>query len=219
MKYPVNEVFETMQGEATWTGSPSVFVRMQGCPVGCPWCDTKHTWEVDSAAQVSTAEMVEKVDDAPTFALMSEGAVLALMRDFRAKHIVITGGEPAMYDLLPLSLSLIEHGYRIQLETSGTFPVQISDRAWVTVSPKVGMPGGRPVLESAMRRADEIKYPVGKPADVEKLKALLAEFPVTCPVWLQPLSQNDKATQLCLEAATQNDWRVSLQTHKFLGVR
>ena len=60
---PITEIFETIQGEATWTGTPSVFVRLQGCDVGCPWCDTKYSWSLDPAKEVALSAMLSKLDD------------------------------------------------------------------------------------------------------------------------------------------------------------
>lgn len=225
---PVNEIFESVQGEASFTGAPAVFIRLQGCPVACPWCDTAHTWVVDPTNAVSAAEMASKVADAPTFARMTPAELVAHVEaTTRARHVVITGGEPALYDLRPLSAALIKAGRSVQLETSGTSEIRIDPRAFVTVSPKVGMPGGLKVRDDALALADEIKMPVGKPADVERLHALVDRLMAAKDprldhipkVWLQPLSQSPKATALCVAAATANGWRISLQTHKYLGVR
>lgn len=225
---PVNEIFESVQGEASFTGAPAVFIRLQGCPVGCPWCDTKHTWVVDPAHEVPAAKMAEKVGDASTFArLGAVGLAKHILATTRARHVVITGGEPAIYNLRALSTLLIEGGRTVQLETSGTSEIRIDPRAFVTVSPKIGMPGGLKVRDDALLLADEIKMPVGKPADVERLHAVVDRLmamkdPRLDPipkVWLQPLSQSPKATALCVAAATANGWRISLQTHKYLGVR
>lgn len=224
---PISEVFESVQGEAGWTGTPAVFIRLQGCPVSCGFCDTKHTWNVDPAQEIPAPEMMAKAEDAPTFARMGAMELARhVLGTMRARHIVITGGEPALYDLRPLSEILIEAGRTVQLETSGTHEIRIDPRAFVTVSPKIGMPGGYEVRDDAMARADEIKMPVGKPADVERLRDLVS--PVMARkgwldqiprIWLQPLSQSAKATALCVEAATANGWRISVQTHKYLGVR
>ncbi len=61
-RYPVNELFETLQGEGSFTGVPAIFVRLQGCPVGCPWCDTRHTWDLRPEAETSIAVVVEKAE-------------------------------------------------------------------------------------------------------------------------------------------------------------
>lgn len=218
---PVNEIFETFQGEAAFTGTPAIFIRLQGCDVGCPWCDTKHTWALDPVNEISAERMLGKLEDAPSFARMTTTALVIECCGMPSRHVVITGGEPARYDLTELSGALIDSGMAVQLETSGTQPIRIDERAWVTVSPKLGMPGGFGVLPEAMRRADEIKFPVGKPVDLDTLQALLAhgDHRPSVQVWLQPLSQNKRATELCMIAARNRGWRVSLQTHKFLGVR
>lgn len=216
---PVNEIFETIQGEASYTGTPSVFLRLQGCPVGCPWCDTKHTWDTEAKDEIAIAVLLEKQADAPTFARMSERELIDIVRTFQARHVVITGGEPCMYDLTLLTGQLIGLGHTVQIETSGTYPVRVHPQAWVTVSPKVGMPGGLLVLPESLKRANEIKHPVGRDRDIDNLRMVLHDANPAALVWLQPLSQSEKATALCIDEATANGWRVSIQTHKFLGVR
>lgn len=216
----VSEVFETFQGEAHFTGTPSVFLRLQGCNVGCPWCDTKHTWEVNREDEVSAAAMLAKDADLPTHARLPVNRVVEIAAGYASRHVVITGGEPAYWPLWGLARALLDAGKSVQVETSGTEVIDVPDGVWVTLSPKIGMPGGKLVLPSAIARADEIKMPVGKPADIEKLDALLAEHPpVTRLIWLQPLSMSEKATALCMDVARERGWRVSVQTHKFLGVR
>jgi len=220
MQYPVNEIFETIQGEAVFTGTPAIFVRLQGCPVGCAWCDTKHTWTTAPEHAVPAKLMLTKVSDTPAYTQMTVDDLLATLQSYAARHVVITGGEPCLYDLVPLTSALLNRGYCVQVETSGTHEVRADDRTWVTVSPKLDMPGGFVVLDAAIQRANEIKYPVGKPADVENLRTrILPRTKAGVPVWLQPLSQSKSATALCVEAATKNGFRVSIQTHKFIGVR
>lgn len=221
MNYPVNEIFESIQGEASWTGTPSVFVRLQGCPVGCPWCDTKHTWSVRPEALVPVEVMVAKSEDDESHSVMSDEAIERLLSArYRARHVVITGGEPCMHDLGPLTTRLLDSGRTVQIETSGTFPIRADERTFVTLSPKLDMPGGLPLLDSALARADEIKLPVGKAADHDRFRQqVLPLLPPGKTVWLQPLSQNPSATALCIELATAHGHRVSLQTHKFINVR
>lgn len=196
-----------------------MFVRLQACPVRCPWCDTKHTWFVDPERRVSIADMMIKTEDTNTWAMMSPEDVLLAVQAFSARHVVITGGEPALFDLRPLTTLLVGSGFSVQLETSGTQAIQANPYTWVTVSPKVGMPGWRSVLAEALRRANEIKHPVGKPGDIQNLLSLPIDHALKPEIWLQPLSQSPKATELCIREATARNWRVSIQLQKFIGVR
>lgn len=220
---PINELFQTIQGEATFTGTPSVFVRLQGCDVGCPWCDTKHTWAVDPSRAISPAMMVAKEKDTASFARMEAHELASYIAGgYNAMHVVITGGEPCVHDLTELTAALHSAERRTQIETSGTQPILCDWRTWVTLSPKIGMPGGFKVRPDALERANEFKVPVGKEDDVIAFRDLMTQHGVKLrgrTVWLQPLSQSEKATRLCIEIATKRDWRVSIQTHKFLGVR
>ncbi|MCA1419479.1 7-carboxy-7-deazaguanine synthase QueE [Bradyrhizobium sp. BRP23] len=216
---PVNEFFETIQGEATFTGTPSTFVRLQGCDVGCPWCDTKYTWDLNHAPPSPLEDILGKQEPSPSFAAVSIEDLVQALSQTQPRHLVLTGGEPCMYDLTELSSRMIAGGWTVQVETSGTEPIRIDPRAWVTVSPKIAMPGGRTFLSEAWQRANEIKMPVGKPADVETVLSLIAEHGRPALIWLQPLSMSKKATELCVEAARQHRWRISVQTHKFMGIR
>ena len=219
--YKVNEVFETIQGEASFTGCPSIFIRLQGCPVGCAWCDTKQTWHTSDTYLVTLDETVEKKADSDHFANCSAEDLLRLIRDkqYLARHIVITGGEPCMYDLNPLCDLLHENGYTTQIETSGTFEILAPEKTWVTVSPKINMRGGYDVLTSAMLRANEIKHPVAMMRHVEELENLfnrVGHQPEL--VYLQPISQKAKATRLAIEVCKEKNWRLSVQVHKYIGI-
>jgi 7-carboxy-7-deazaguanine synthase len=221
IQYKINEIFETLQGEGSYTGQPSIFIRLQGCPVGCSWCDTKHTWEIELSDEVTKEVMLAKSQETPQWANFSVEQILALVtkREYNAKHIVITGGEPCMVDLIPLCNAFERLGYSIQVETSGTFEVLVSTQCWVTVSPKVNMRGGYPILSSAMKRADEIKHPIATEQHVDDLKALLAEHNIdNTPIYLQPISQKNRATELAIATCIANNWRLSVQVHKYLGI-
>ena len=176
MQYPINEMFQTLQGEGYFTGVPAIFIRLQGCPVGFAWCDTKHTWE--------------KLE------------------------------EPCIHDLLPLTDLLEKNGFSCQIETSGTHEVRCTPNTWVTVSPKLNMRGGYEVLSQALERANEIKHPVGRVRDIEALDELLATLTDDKPrvIALQPISQKDDATRLCIETCIARNWRLSMQTHKYLNI-
>ena len=221
-QYKINEVFESIQGEGSFTGVPSIFVRLQGCPVGCPWCDTKHTWTVNPQLERSVDEVMTEQGESEHWFKHSIEQLLALFtaQGYNAKHVVISGGEPCMYDLNPLSTRLIELGYSVQIETSGTFEILTHKDTWVTVSPKVNMPGGKPVLSSAMQRANEIKHPIAMEKHVEELEQVLGLLNADAKplIYLQPISQQKRATELAIKVCIERNWRLSLQTHKFIGI-
>lgn len=219
--YKVNEIFETIQGEASFTGTPSIFLRLQGCPVGCSWCDTKQTWETNDTFIVSLSKTVEKKADSEFWANASADDILATFesRGYQAKHVVITGGEPCMFDLRPLCTLLHDKGYSTQIETSGTFEILAPKETWVTVSPKINMRGGYKVLPSAMARADEIKHPVAMQKHIEELERLFKDTNIEPKlVYLQPISQKAKATKLAIDNCKAKNWRLSVQVHKYLGI-
>ena len=101
MLYPINEIFQTIQGEGVFTGLPAIFVRLQGCPVGCPWCDTRHTWVVDPARQVPVSQVLDCSNETDGWSPMSGAQVLASFAElgYRAKPVVITGGVPCLHDM------------------------------------------------------------------------------------------------------------------------
>lgn len=223
MKYPINEIFQIIQGEGVFTGVPAVFIRLQGCPVGCSWCDTKQTWDKEPAKETTLGDIALKTQDSDWWAMSDADGLVQLMQKsgFTAKHIVITGGEPCIYDLTSLTEALEKQGYQCQIETSGTYPVQCTEETWVTVSPKVGMKGGLKVLSQAVDRANEIKHPVAREKDIEALERILALRTVDAPpiVALQPISQKATATKLCIDTCIQRNWRLSIQTHKYLDIQ
>lgn len=219
--YKVNEVFETIQGEGSFTGAPAIFIRLQGCPVGCSWCDTKHTWEVKDELRQPLGDIVIKTAETEHWAGVSAEQLLALFAKeaYQAKHVVITGGEPCMYDLNPLCDALHGKGYSTQIETSGTFEIKAPAQTWVTVSPKVNMAGGYKVLQSALDRANEIKHPVAMQKHIDELLQLLQHTDVKAKlIYLQPISQQRRATELAIAMCKQHNWRLSVQVHKYLGI-
>ncbi|WP_162841672.1 7-carboxy-7-deazaguanine synthase QueE [Photobacterium toruni] len=220
--YKINEVFETIQGEGVFTGVPAIFVRLQVCPVGCSWCDTKQTWTAETEDLVSVERIMVKTEDSPLWTQLDANGIIKLLivQGYTAKHVVITGGEPCIYDLRPLTIALEKAGFNCQIETSGTSEILASDQTWVTVSPKINMKAKLPVLPSALARANEIKHPVGTHKDIEQLDTLLA--PVTLrndvTIALQPISQKSRATELCIATCIARNWRLSIQTHKYLAI-
>jgi len=221
IQYKINELFETIQGEGSFTGQPSIFIRLQGCPVACSWCDTKHTWDIVLSDEITQDVMLTKSQETSQWAAMTAEQILALVKEkgFQAKHIVITGGEPCIVDLIPLCEAFELLNYSTQVETSGTFDIKVSGKCWVTVSPKINMRGGYPILDSAMLRANEIKYPIATEQHVDDLKTLLKKHDMdNTVIYLQPISQKKRATELAIATCIANNWRLSVQVHKYLGI-
>ena len=137
---------------------------------------------------------------------------------YTANHIVITGGEPCQYNLHAMTQTFCNHGYSVQIETSGTLPIDVDERVWVTVSPKINMKGGLKVERASLLRANEIKHPEAK--NIEQLDSLLEGLDVSEKhILLQPVSQRDDASRLAMQVCIERNWRFSLQTHKYLSIR
>ncbi|QTO54942.1 7-carboxy-7-deazaguanine synthase QueE [Duffyella gerundensis] len=222
MQYPINEMFQTLQGEGFYTGVPAIFIRMQGCPVGCSWCDTKHTWDKLANRETALGDILVKTEESDAWGSADAATLIQTIanQQWTARHVVITGGEPAIYDLRPLTESLEQAGFSCQIETSGTHEIRCSSATWVTVSPKVNMRGGYDVIAQALQRADEVKHPVGRQRDIDELELLLSTLKddKSRIIALQPISQKDAATRLCIETCIARNWRLSMQTHKYLNI-
>lgn len=218
--YAVSEIFKTIQGEATYTGTPSVFIRLQYCDVGCPWCDTKYTWRLDQEQEVKQLTNEQGYYRVYTRDALLEKILLFIeLEDMHNPHIVFTGGEPCAYDLTEITEVLHKQGFTTQIETSGTYEIRTHPSTFVTVSPKYNMPGGRMVMRSSYDRANEIKMPIGKQDDIIRLLDTLSRVDTSGKaIWLQPLSRSEKATQLCIEASLQYGFKLSIQTHHLIGL-
>lgn len=226
MNYPVNDVYLTIQGEGCQTGIPMVLVRLQGCDVGCAFCDTKETWSSDGKGMVAAPSPSLALGTNGLWASASDDDIVQAVRfackGTTVRWVLLTGGEPATYDLAPLVRSLHRGGYNVAVETSGTELGHVgADLDWITVSPKIGMAGGKEVLPEAVNVANEVKYVVGKQDDITKLEDLVrcCNLRSDVTICLQPMSQSERATQLCLKVTKERGWRLSLQIHKYLNQR
>ncbi len=220
--YPVNDLYTCVQGEGVQTGVAMVLLRLHGCAVGCPWCDTKETWEFAPENQVDT--LAAALGANPCYVYLSATAVAEHIRSHHPgpKWVLVTGGEPAQYALRPLVAAIHNIGLKAAIETSGTEVGHVdAGFDWVCVSPKLHMPGGKAIQPAALAVADEIKHVVGRQQDIDELDELLASAPLKPDVHicLQPVSVSAKATALCLEVVQQRGWRLSVQMHKVIGVK
>lgn len=216
---PINNIYSCIQGEGVNTGLPMVMLRLQGCEVGCPFCDTKETWESSSIFQLPTIQ--DALGQNPKWTMQNEQSIILYIQEHYPSFqwILVSGGEPAQYDLSTLVSLLHDHGYKVAIETSGTEEIR-GNFDWVCVSPKIDMPGKKAIQAQPILKADEIKMVIGKPSDFEKLDTLLRNFRTKpdCQICLQPMSQSPKATWLCIEECQKRGYRLSIQIHKYLNI-
>ncbi len=197
IKLPLVEEFYSIQGEGYHTGKPAYFIRIGGCDIGCSWCDTKFSWDPDLFPMVDTDRVIEN-------ALRTE-----------AKAIVVTGGEPLMYDLTYLCSKLKKHGVETFIETSGAYPLTgIWD--WICLSPKESAPP----LEEIIEKANELKVIIQTQRDISWAEKNAEKVNEGCYLYLQPeWSQHKKILPVIIEYVKKNPrWRISLQVHKFMHI-
>ena len=194
---PLMEEFYTIQGEGYNTGQAAYFIRLGGCDVGCHWCDVKESWDASLHPLTSIRDIVEKANSFP------------------AKAVVITGGEPLLYNLEPLCSMLHEQGIRIFLETSGAYPVSGSFD-WICVSPKKFKSPRKDMLEIA----DELKVIVFNKQDFDWAEQHASFLKTNCLQYLQPeWSKSTKLMPEIVEFVKINpQWKISLQTHKYMHI-
>ncbi|NET57312.1 MAG: 7-carboxy-7-deazaguanine synthase QueE [Symploca sp. SIO2E6] len=198
----IHETFqETIQGEGYWTGTPADFIRLAGCPVRCPWCDTGY-----SDGGVGLPRLTRSFEE--------------LIAQLRSPYVVITGGEPFLHPQLPELVAAIgATGRKVSIETSGTFWREVPQWVWVTLSPKEHVSPQYLVKPRMWQRANEIKLVIATGSELDfYAQHLLLEEDI--PVFLQPeWSQNTYTVPLVLELLRKFPrYRLSLQLHKYIGV-
>lgn len=194
--YPINEIFHSLQGEGYNTGVASVFIRFSGCNLRCAFCDTEH----ERHTMMSLPAIVD-----------------AVMRFPDAPLIVLTGGEPSLYVDEQLLSALRLTGKKIAIETNGTRPLP-PGIDWVTLSPKFGFPGGD-ALPCVMKCCDELKV-VYTGQDLSQYDFITARHRFLQPCYVEDEQQRRLNTQMCVNAVLNDPrWRLSLQTHRYLGIR
>lgn len=204
---PVHEYFYTWQGEGVHMGKPAFFIRLFGCPVHCPWCDSAGTWHKDFVPK--------------TVRTMTAEELLGEAQASGAHIVVITGGEPAIHDLTELTTALRDQGIRVHLETSGSFPLK-GKFDWITLSPK----RWKLPLPENVRYADEFKIIIEEPKDIVYYWKLLNGLGLRVnerPIWLHPeWSQHDNPEVLRAISDTvkkgADDLRAGWQLHKLYKV-
>lgn len=204
-EFPVFEKFHSWQGEGAHAGRSAFFIRLFGCPIRCAWCDSAGTWggNADAAEKFSAESLAEEAAAA------------------RPDFVVVTGGEPAIHDLMPLCDALHARNLRVHLETSGAFPIR-GNVDWITLSPKTR----RFPLAENWARAAEIKIIVTRPGDIDFWREKIARerVPADAWIWLHPeWSQRENPAVLdAISACVRSrgfPFRAGWQMHKLFRVR
>jgi len=191
------EAFYTLQGEGAHTGCAAYFIRLGGCDVGCHWCDVKESWNAEDHPSLTLEEIVQK-------------AALS-----GVKMAVITGGEPLMYDMNPLTLALQDKGIHTHVETSGAHPLT-GKWDWLCFSPKKF----KAPHEAYYREANELKVVIYHKRDFEWAEEHAFKMHRAAQLFLQPeWSKEKEMLPLIFEYIKQHPkWRISLQTHKYMNI-
>lgn len=214
----VQEIFSTLQGEGSKAGTPSIFIRLAGCNLTCEFCDTQFETAFDSQLNFMTVTQISKM-------------VNRLSLDYPGcTNIVLTGGEPFRQNFVPLASHLLSLGFTIEIETAGTLFIDsfhhIAKDCHVTVSPKT------PKINSSIETiASAYKYIVGEsncPRGncLVPLSAKGKELPMPKfrqPIFIQPMDCDDPVMKgrnidAAVSLVKQTGWRLSVQTHKYIGV-
>jgi organic radical activating enzyme len=191
------ESFYTLQGEGAHSGTPAYFLRLGGCDVGCHWCDVKESWPAEAHPRVAIEEMTVQVEESG------------------APMVVITGGEPLMYNLDRLTSHLARLGIRRHVETSGAHPLS-GQWEWICFSPKkFKAPHPEYYTES-----HELKVVVYHKSDLDWAEDHARRMHEDARLFLQPeWSREKEMLPLIISYVKQNPrWRISLQTHKYMDI-
>lgn len=194
---PVMEAFYTLQGEGFHAGRAAYFIRLGGCDVGCVWCDVKESWDASIHPKFTIEQIVDEA------------------KQFKGRLAVITGGEPLMYDLGDLTTALKAAGFQTNIETSGAHPMS-GHWDWVCFSPKKFKEAHPSIFE----QANELKVIVYNKSDFKFAEKYAKLVNKDCQLLLQPeWSKKDTMQPLIVDYIKENpEWRISLQTHKYLEI-
>jgi organic radical activating enzyme len=191
------ELFYSLQGEGYHQGKAAFFIRLAGCDVGCVWCDVKDSWDASKHPVLSVEEIVAAAVAHPS------------------RIAIVTGGEPLLHQLDPLTTALRAAGFQTHIETSGSSPMSGS-WDWVCLSPKKFK---APLAES-MKAADELKVVVFNKSDFDWANSFVNDVNTDCKKYLQPeWEKSDAMTPFVIEYIKSNpSWELSAQLHKYIQV-
>ena len=194
---PIMEDFYSIQGEGAHTGVASYFIRIGGCDVGCHWCDVKESWNAEIHPLIGIKEVVDR-------------AISQV-----ARTVILTGGEPLKYELGPLTDVLKMNGFSVHLETSGAYGLSGSFQ-WVCLSPKKTAPP----LPEMYKVANELKVIIHNRKDLEWAISQAEQVGPDCLLYLQPEwgRRNEVMPMIIDHVKEDPNWRISLQSHKYMRI-
>ena len=194
---PLMEAFYSIQGEGFHTGKAAYFLRIGGCDVGCHWCDVKESWNANLHPLTEVEEIIKLIDRK------------------KVNTVVVTGGEPLMWNLNLLCNRLRKKGLKVHLETSGAYPMS-GEFDWICFSPKKN----QKALDEIKQLANELKIIVQNKQDLKWVKQQQLEVSTSCKLYLQPeWSKRDVVIPLITDFVMENtEWQISLQTHKYMNL-
>ncbi len=195
-KLPVMEKFYTIQGEGYYSGQPFYFIRLGGCDVGCHWCDVKESWDHNQHQFIEVDDLLKDVKE-------------------HTSNVVITGGEPLMWDLSELTKRFKENNIKLHLETSGAYELS-GNWDWICLSPKKKMLPKKEIYTVA----DELKVVIHNNDDFKFAIQESEKVSHECKLFLQPeWSKFDLMKDKIVQFVMKNkNWNISLQIHKYLEI-
>lgn len=197
----IQEIFPTVQGEGPHTGVPSVFIRLNGCNLACEFCDT----EFEDFQEHDLDDVLQTVEN-----FSADGR----------KLVVITGGEPMRQNIAPLCQALLEEDYQPQIETNGTLWRELPQGVDIICSPKNTGNAYHPIRPDLAARVTAYKFIISKNLPAYQT---VPNFDHTAPVWVQPMDEydalkNQQNLDYTLQLAAENNYKISLQTHKLFKI-
>lgn len=194
---PVMEEFYSLQGEGFNTGTAAYFIRLGGCDIGCHWCDVKESWNAE-------IHPIKSIDE-----------ILKGVLNTKTQAVVLTGGEPTLYNLIPLTNILKKYRIKIFLETSGAYKISgVFD--WICLSPKKNeLP-----LPENFQLAHELKVIIHNRHDFIFAEKMAQSITKSIPLYLQPeWSKKDILLPEIIHYIQKNpQWKLSLQIHKYIHI-
>lgn len=205
----VQEIFPTLQGEGPNVGTPSVFLRLGGCNLACKFCDT----EFESFKIMQLKEIISTIID------LSKNKESKIVR----KLVVITGGEPLRQPIEKLCDELIKKKFTVQIETNGTLFRNLNKKVEIICSPKNTGSGYSKIRPDLLERINAFKFIISATDKKYNSVPEVGQSEYKIPVYIQPMDEynkkkNQQNLDYCKELALENGYRISLQTHKILGI-